>query len=351
MKKRFLRTAAAIVAAAVLLRIEVFAAPDLSARSAILLDGHTGQILWQKNAHEQSLVASTTKIMTGLLICEQCDLSENVQIPQDAVGIEGSSIYLQPGERLTVGALLYGMMLRSGNDAASALAIHCAGSEDAFADMMNDKCQKLGLRHSHFSNPHGLDEKDHYSTAYDLGLLTCAAMNNRIFHKVVSTKEITLDGRHYVNHNKLLWQYDGAVGVKTGYTRAAGRILVSCAEKSGRRLVAVTISDPDDWNDHRTLLDYGFSQFVDCRLMKAGETAAGIPVISGTQRIALAVTGEEIRYAVLRGDTIKLMYDLPKFVYAPVVAGTQAGSLRVLVNDMEVKQYPLYWRETIMEGA
>lgn len=315
------------------------------------MDGRTGQVLWQKNAMEESLIASTTKIMTGLLVSEQCDLETQVQIPRAAVGIEGSSLYLQPGECQSVRALLYGMMLRSGNDAATALAIHCGGSEAAFVEKMNEKCRMLGMEHTHYANPHGLDAEGHYSTAYDLGLLTCAAMDNEVFHEVVSTKQASFGERHFVNHNKLLWQYEGAVGVKTGYTKAAGRILVSCAERQGRRLVAVTISAPDDWNDHRELLDYGFSQFSQCKLMEDGQVVAGIPVMSGAEDHAFVVTGEEIQYTASKSDAIKLQYDLPQFIYAPVIAGTKAGTVHVLVNEVEVKEYPLYWRDTVMEGA
>ena len=345
------RTVAAVVAATVLLSVPVCAEPVVSAKCAILMDGCTGQVLWQKNAMEQSLIASTTKIMTGLLVSEQCDLQAQVQIPKAAVGIEGSSLYLKSGEKLSVRALLYGMMLHSGNDAATALAMYCSGTEEAFAAQMNEKCKALGMLHTHFANPHGLDAENHYSTAYDLGLLTCAAMKNPVFHEVVSTKRICFGERQFVNHNKLLWQYDGAVGVKTGYTKAAGRILVSCAERQGRRLVAVTISAPDDWSDHQKLLDYGFSQFSQCQMMEDGQVVTSIPVISGAEKLALVVTEEAIQYTSGKDDIVRLCYDLPKFVYAPVVAGAVAGTAHVLVNEVEVKQYPLYWRDTVMEGA
>lgn len=233
--------------------------PHCSAQSAVLYDCTAKRVLWGRNEDKPSLIASTTKIMTALVILENCKLSEPVQIPEEAVGVEGSSVYLQKGECLTVEELLLGLMLQSGNDAAVALAVHCAGSIPAFAAKMNATAERLEMRQSHFVNPNGLDHPDHYSTALDLAYLTSYALQNPDFARIVSTKQATISGNRCLhNHNKLLWRYDGCIGVKTGYTRAAGRILVSAAERDGRRLVVVTIGDSEDWNDHCRLLDYGF---------------------------------------------------------------------------------------------
>ena len=233
--------------------------PQVSAKSAALLDGTTGECLCEKNGDQRALIASTTKIMTGLLVCEAGDLDRTVTVPETAAGTEGSSMYLKSGETLTRRELLYGMMLHSGNDAALTLAISVSGSEAAFVRQMNRRACTLNLTQTHFANPHGLDSGENYSTALDLVRLAQAALQNEQFRAVVSTKTITCAGRTLTNHNKLLWRYDGCIGVKTGYTRHAGRILVSAAERGGRMLIAVTISDPDDWRDHVSLLDYGFA--------------------------------------------------------------------------------------------
>jgi D-alanyl-D-alanine carboxypeptidase len=224
MKKRlFAGTAAVLMAAVLFLPVGVHA---LSAQKAIVLDAATGRVIYEKDADSRSLIASTTKIMTALVVCEQCNVLDRMRIPKEAVGIEGSSMYLQEGEVLTIQELLYGLMLRSGNDAAVALAIYCGGTVEGFAQLMNDKARVLGLTGTHFVNSNGLDAPDHYSTARDLAILAAYAMDNPIFYKTVSVKTVTVGQRCLRNHNKLLWQLDGADGVKTGYTRAAGRILV-----------------------------------------------------------------------------------------------------------------------------
>ena len=242
-------------ASAGVLRAEL---PRLSAKSAVLLDASTGRVLYASHAEDKSLIASTTKIMTALVICEAGDLDRTVVIPPEAVGIEGSSMYLKAGEVLSVHELLYGLMLRSGNDAAVALALADSGSISAFAMRMNEKAAVLGLKNTHYANPHGLDSEENYSTALDLARLTRFALQNPDFAQLVSTKSVTIGDRVLTNHNKLLWQYSGAIGVKTGYTRTAGRILVGAAERDGRRLIAVTIADPNDWADHAALYEYGF---------------------------------------------------------------------------------------------
>ena len=242
MKKRLLRAVAVAAALVLFSSFSPARALGLSAEHAILMDAGSGRVLYEKNADSRSLIASTTKIMTALVICEQCNVLDRVQIMPEAVGIEGSSMYLQAGEVLTVQELLYGLMLQSGNDAAVALAIYCGGTVEGFAQLMNDEARRIGLTGTHFENPNGLDHENHYSTARDLAKLTAYAMENEIFAKTVSTKSIQVGGRSLTNHNKLLWRYEGADGVKTGYTKAAGRILVSSATRDGRQLIAVTIN-------------------------------------------------------------------------------------------------------------
>ena len=262
--QKTVRQAAAALCAAVFFLGTASAAqlsppPQVSAKSAALLDGATGTCLYEKNGDQRALIASTTKIMTGLLVCEAGEPERSVTVPDAAVWVEGSSMYLKSGETLTRRELLYGMMLHSGNDAALTLAISVSGSEAAFVRQMNLRARALGLTQTHFANPHGLDSGENYSTALDLAQLARAALQNEAFRTVVSTKTVSCAGRTLTNHNKLLWRYDGCIGVKTGYTRHAGRILVSAAERDGRQLIAVTISDPDDWRDHAALLDYGFA--------------------------------------------------------------------------------------------
>lgn len=314
--------------------------PALRAACAIVLDAQSGRVLYEKNADERSLIASTTKIMTGLLVCESGRLDEQIEVPAGAAGIEGSSMYLKAGERVTLRELLYGMMLRSGNDAAMALAIALAGSGDAFAAQMNGRAQELGLHSTHFSNPHGLDSEENYSTARDLATLARAALENETFRAVVATKTITAANRCLTNHNKLLWRYDGAIGVKTGYTKAAGRILVSAAEREGRRLIAVTINDPDDWNDHAKLLDYGFTQYTDTVFAEAQMPLGCVLIVNGVQTSVALVAREALRYPTLPEERVQLRLCAPVILTAPVDTG-QVGTLCLLVNGACVASVPV----------
>ncbi len=351
MRSFLMRTAAVCIAAAVLFSCAVSAreAPAVSADSALLMDASTGRVLYAHNGSRQSLIASTTKIMTGLLIAESCDLDAEVAVPDEALSTEGSSMYLKQGEILSVEALLYGLMLHSGNDAAIALAMYHSGSVEAFVQKMNNRAEELSLWNTHFENPHGLDAENHYSTAYDLAKLTAYALNNPVFHQVVSTKTITIAGRTMTNHNRLLHQYEGAVGVKTGYTRAAGRILVSAAERQGRRLICVTIHDPNDWKDHTALLDYGFEHYALRTLANPGQVMGSVPVLCGSEP-AQAVLRDEIQVPVSEQEQVEVKIHLPPLVFAPVFAGEPAGSAEVWIDGIYVQEYPLYWRFSVLEA-
>ena len=343
--KRFITgTVAALLAAVLLLP---FDAGALSAQKAVLIDAQTGRILYEKDADSESLIASTTKIMTALIVCERCNVLDRMRIPKEAVGIEGSSMYLKEGEVLTVQELLYGLMLRSGNDAAVALAIYCAGTVEGFVELMNDKAHALGLAGTHFENPNGLDAPDHHSTARDLAVLTACAMENPIFAKTVSTKTVTVGQRVMKNHNKLLWLLEGADGVKTGYTKAAGRTLVSSAVRNGRRLIAVTIQAPDDWQDHRTLLEDGFTKFHSRRLVRAGECIGVLEVESGQGHAVELIATEDFSYALTVDEEVTLVLPSPGFVYAPVAKGQNAGSAHLYLDDALIGSVSLIYGETV----
>ena len=336
--------AAALLAAVLFFPLPVSA---ISAEHAIVLDAQTGRVLYEKSADERSLIASTTKIMTALIVCEQCNVLDRMRVPKEAVGIEGSSMYLQEGEILTIQELLYGLMLQSGNDAAVALAIYCGGTVEGFAQLMNDKAAALGLTGTHFENPNGLDSPEHYSTARDLAVLSAYAMNNAIFRKTVSTKTVTIGSRSLRNHNKLLWQLEGADGVKTGFTKAAGRILVSSATRQGRRLIAVTINAPSDWSDHTGMINNGFSQYSVQSIVSKGALLGEAEVAGGEHGCVELIADSDFSYSLASGDCTKIILQEPGFVYAPVVQGQNAGSAYVCVDECVVGKIPVVFGQTV----
>ncbi len=229
---------------------------EVSATAAVLMDADMGQVLYEKNGDRQMLIASTTKIMTALVVLEHAAPDDVITVTPDHMA-EGSSMYLKAGETVRVEELLYGLLLCSGNDAALALT-ECAGGLTPFVALMNEKAAALGMARTSFANPNGLDADGHYSTARDMAVLAAAAMENPTFRRICSSRSVTIGQRTMENHNRLLRQMEGCVGLKTGYTQAAGRTLVSCTEREGCRLVAVTLQDGNDWADHAALYDYGF---------------------------------------------------------------------------------------------
>ncbi len=229
---------------------------EVSATAAVLMDADMGQVLYEKNGDRQMLIASTTKIMTALVVLEHAAPDDVITVTPDHMA-DGSSMYLRAGETVRVEELLYGLLLCSGNDAALALT-ECAGGLTPFVALMNEKAAALGMAHTSFANPNGLDADGHYSTARDMAVLAAAAVENPTFRRICSSRSVTIGQRTMENHNRLLRQMEGCVGLKTGYTRAAGRTLVSCTERDGCRLVAVTLQDGNDWADHAALYDYGF---------------------------------------------------------------------------------------------
>ena len=323
----------------------------VSARRAYVLDAVSGRELFARNEDQRSLIASTTKIMTALIICEQCNVLDRMRIPKEAVGIEGSSMYLKEGEVLTLQELLYGLMLSSGNDAAVALAIYCGGTVEGFAELMNDKARNLGLTGTHFENPNGLDSPGHYSTARDLAKLAAYAMKNPIFYKTVSAKSVRIGERCLTNHNKLLWKLEGADGVKTGFTKAAGRILVSSATRQGRRIIGVTIDAPDDWNDHCQLLNEGFARYQDRQIVQAGQRVSVQEVLGGDARRIEVLAAEDFSYALAAEECPQLVLPGPGFVYAPAVEGAEAGFAYVLINGTVIGKVPVVYGATVEQEA
>ncbi len=319
----------------------------ISAQKAILMDAETGRVIYEKDAHSRSLIASTTKIMTALVVCEQCNVLNRMRIPKEAVGIEGSSMYLKEGEVLTIQELLYGLMLHSGNDAAVALAIYCGGTVEGFVQLMNDKAYRLGLTGTNFENPNGLDSPQHYSTASDLAVLTAYAMQNPIFAKTVSTKSVRVGERSLQNHNKLLWRVDGADGVKTGFTKAAGRILVSSAQRNGRRLVCVTINDGNDWVDHQLLLEDGFARYENRNIVCAGDALGQRTIVGGDADAVQLLAAEDFSFALTAQEQPDILLSGAEFDYAPVVKGGEAGFAYVLLGECVIGKVPLVYAETV----
>lgn len=250
---------------------------SVSAERAVLMDAESGRVLYEKNAYDPTLIASTTKIMTAIIAIESGKMEEKVKVSKRAVYTEGSSIYLTENEKIPLKDLVYGLMLRSGNDSAIAIAEHVGGSVEGFVQLMNEKADWLGMNHSSFENPHGLDGEKHYSSAYDLGLLMAYSMKNDTFREVTGSEMYRSENRDYswMNKNKMLTQYyDPTTGGKTGFTKAAGRTLVTSAQKEGMELIAVTLNAPDDWNDHKQMFEWGFKNFETVKLQSEGVVEA-----------------------------------------------------------------------------
>lgn len=317
------------------LLLPAYRAGAISARAAVVLDGTTGECLFAKNADEQLPMASTTKIMTALVAIEQGNLDRLYTVKKEYTLVEGSSMYLREGERLSLRDTLYGLLLMSGNDAALAIAGECGGLEN-FVAAMNAKAEQLKLYHMHFDNPNGLDGATHYTTARELGKLAAYAMQNETFREIVSTEKYTAAGRTMTNHNKLLRLYADAVGVKTGFTKKAGRCLVSAAERNGRRLIAVTLNAPDDWNDHIALFESAFAEYEAVSLLKAGERACTVPVQGGWLDAVELTADTDITLFLTKKEREQLnrVRIGRRFLYAPIQAGQSCGELVWMLDDV-----------------
>ncbi len=336
---------------AVLLLYSVFPcrsyAVSTSAASAILVDVNSGRVLYEQNADAKMLIASTTKIMTALVAIREGNLSDVVTVDRETTLTEGSSMYLKEGEQLTLETLLYGLMLCSGNDAAVAIAGHVGGSQAGFVALMNETAGELGMEHSSFANPNGLDHEDHYSTARDMARLACAAVQNETLVRIASTQTVTAGGRTMTNHNKLLRYVDGCIGLKTGYTRAAGRTLVSCAERNGQRLVAVTLQDGNDWADHQALFDYGFSAYPARRAAVLGHTVGTAEVRGGVSDTVPLTAASGFSWPVGAGERLETRVELDRPLAAPVLAGTAVGQAVFTLDGAEVGRVNLLCGRTV----
>lgn len=305
---------------------------DISAASAVVIDASSGKVLYEKNANERRGFASTTKIMTALVALERGKLSDVVTVSKNAAGVEGSSIYLKEGEKISLENLLYGLMLESGNDAATAIAEHIAKNEEGFVVLMNEKAKEIGAKSTNFTNPHGLASEEHYTTAKDLALIAAEALKNPDFSRIVKTKaykairegigEVT-----YVNHNKLLSSYEGSIGVKTGFTKATGRCLVSAAERGGLRIVCVTICDGDDWNDHKRLSDWAFENYKATLCGRAGTLAKTVSVRGGAQNEVGLLFDEDLYLTEKDEGEWSISYSLPEGLCAPIEKGDCLGEI------------------------
>ncbi|MBE3555929.1 MAG: D-alanyl-D-alanine carboxypeptidase [Firmicutes bacterium] len=309
------------------------APPTVSARAVCLLDAESGRVLYSKAAHERLPIASLTKIVTATVALEKDHVDREVSIPDAAVGVEGSSIYLQAHEHMTLRQLLYGMMLRSGNDAATAVALLTSGSVEGFVREMNDLATRLQLQDSHFTNPAGLDTGAPYSSAYDLAKIAAYASRLSDFREIVSTKAITIpwEGkswqRRLINENKMLRLYPGADGIKTGYTRKAGRCLATSASRDGFRIICVVLNDPNDWEDTRHLLDYGYATFTRTPLVQQG-IPFSLKVANGKVNQVQAIASETLYYPLKEGERERVRWQIaPDILQAPVSKGTSCADL------------------------
>ena len=309
-----------------------------SARSSTLYNPDTRTFIYKNNADIKLPMASTTKIMTALIAIEELDLSETISVPTEAVGVEGSSVYLKDGDMLTAKDLIYSVLLQSANDAAAALAIHISGNIPAFAEKMTNRARDIGLTDTSFMNPHGLDADNHYTTAHDLALLAAEALKNDTFKQISGTYKYTFKlgdtTRTVVNHNKLLKSYDGCIGVKTGYTKKSGRCLVSAAEKDGITLVAVTLDDPNDWADHKNMLDRGFQSLERINLEEAIPLPESITTISadGAEVPIGLSTDSLIKYT---DENVDYYISLPSYITGDVRQGDKIGEVTVTVGSRE----------------
>ena len=348
-RERFIIITILVALLFILFSTTIFSISDisLSARSAALYEPETKNFLYTKNADSRLPMASTTKIMTALVAIENCDLDKKIEVDDRAIGIEGSSLYLKHGEVLSMRDLLTGLMLRSANDAAAAIAYAISGGIDEFASKMNEKAYTLRLKDTHFTNPHGLDNDEHYTTAKELALIAAEAMKNETFKEIVSQKKEIIENsdgeaRLVLNHNKLLTLYDGAIGIKTGFTKRSGRCLVGASERDGLTFITVTINAPDDWSDHKKLFDYGYSLLEMRNITSPGEFIYKIPILDSENEF-LTVKNTDSLNLILRKDApgIEAHVKLMKYAVAPIKKNDIVGKVIFTLEDKYIGEINL----------
>lgn len=320
--------------------------PNLNTRYILVMDCESGRVLFERNGRKVVPMASTTKIMTALIAIEKTNLNDIVTVSKRASSIHGSTLGLKYGQKVTMEELLYGLMLKSGNDCAIAVAEHISGSVEKFVEMMNSKAFDIGAFDTHFSTPHGLDGDGHFTSAYDLALITRYAFNIPLFSKIVSSKEVTLNGaggeRSLRNINKLLWMMDGADGVKTGFTGKAGKCLVSSASRGSRRIICVTLDSQDRWDDSKVLIEYGFKKYSNDLKIQNSDYSCSIPVINGRQSYVKAGLEGVFTIPISDEERDNLLFEkyIPDKLEAPIYKNQQIGRLVLSCKDKEIFSIP-----------
>ncbi|MDD3168569.1 MAG: D-alanyl-D-alanine carboxypeptidase [Eubacteriales bacterium] len=330
------------------------APPAVSAQNAIMIEVNSGEVLFEKNADQKSYPASITKIMTALLAIENGSPDKPVKISENAAGVEGSSIYLAPGEKISLRDLVYGLMLRSGNDAAIAIAEEIGGSKSSFVIMMNKRAREMGACNTNFVNPNGLHDPEHYTTARDMAMISKAAMKNPEFKKVASTKSWVTDRgegkyNYFYNKNKVVYQYDGGTGIKIGYTKAAGRTLVASSERNGMELICVVMNAPDWFRDTYALMDFAYQQYETRMIAQGQRPIKAVSIQGGMKSFAMIGPREDILCPVKKetDSSISVVYVLTDRRKAPIQRWQEAGYLKIYVNGDYLFSKPLYYLEDI----
>ena len=335
-------------------RADAVADLKLSAQACVVIDAGSGRVIYGNNENKRLSMASTTKIMTSLLALECCELDVEFCVTDEMVQVEGTSMGLVGGDYVTMRAIVYGMLLQSGNDAANVAAYMMSGSIEKFSVLMNERADKIGMKNTNFVTPSGLDADEHYSTAYDMALLGAEAIRNTDFAEICSSKSADVSygnpaySRRLYNHNKFLSQYDGAFGIKTGFTKKSGRCLVTAVQRDGVTLVAVTLNAPDDWNDHARLYDYAFSRLELCEL-DDDLSGIGLDVVGADSDSVRVELLSKPTVVLFNGESerIKRQILIKKFEYAPIKKGSVVGYVRYYLDDELVCEAPIIVKNDI----
>ena len=326
---------------------------NTSAKAAVLIERVTGNILLCANENLPLPMASTTKVMTALLALEKGNMEDVVTVGRNAYGVPGTSIYLSEGERITLRDLLYGLLMASGNDAAVAIAEHIGGDVDTFCRMMTERAAELGCQHTVFINPNGLPAQGHQTTAYDLALIAREAMNHPLFREIVSTRRASIpwEGRSYHrilnNKNRLLTDYEGATGIKTGYTKAAGRCLVFGAKRDGLEVIGVVLGCGDWFDEAARLMDLGFARYELFTAFNKGETVRQVAVMDGISETVSVLAAQTLAAPLPKGYLPALMLDLPEQLPAGLAAEEQVGTARLVLEGRVLHSVPLITGDTV----